>query len=196
MDNERNRRDNEISIEGLDPATLLMELHNGAHPHGMGTLIDAGRDMTIDDAHAWIEQYSRGPGLYVDFCQGRPILCELTSPMMRTDLYDRESHPGACAEAVERARTFEQAKIDAHQDKIEAERRKLLDLFMAKANRGKALINIPAPEEVAEAVREIMSLRRQVDHLKEQIGDDELQGKEDREAAEWQHEQDGNRRGA
>lgn len=85
----------DIDITGLDPAEVLLALHQNTQALGMGRYRD--KDMTKQEAINLIQDV-RKKGSHFDYVFGRPIkisLIELTdgsrSWIHRADLYDRNS---------------------------------------------------------------------------------------------------------
>lgn len=97
----------DISYEGLDEAELIVALHAGTRPLGMGFLHD--KEVTLADAREYMaEQISRySPNETVvyrfDYLFGRPIKVSLDTKnkiILRADLYDRDAGEGACQRIV------------------------------------------------------------------------------------------------
>ena len=94
-----------VSIEGIDKAALLAELHNGTLPRGMGVLHARG-DMTRDEAAAELAAlYPKGhERASFDYFHGRPLKVRWNGDVLDGEaLYDRDAYQGACAAAIERA---------------------------------------------------------------------------------------------
>ena len=94
---------NSIDVSGIDHAALLAALHNGTNALGMGAFQDLGRDMTTEEAQTILDE--RNGKFDFDYLQGRPLKVWIENDQLfRSDLYDRDSRPGACAEIIEHLR--------------------------------------------------------------------------------------------
>lgn len=85
-----------IDIKGLDKAAVLMALHNGTQPLGMGFLHNVGR-MTIEQAREDIARQ----GMKWDYCHGRPLKVNISGDSFDERLYDRDAGPGAAQRAID-----------------------------------------------------------------------------------------------
>lgn len=90
---------NMIDISGLSKASVLVALHNGTSPAGMGFL-HATNNFTEAEAEAILTRST-----YVDYCAGRPIKCNLSGDEFDPRLYDRDAGQGAAARAIDALRT-------------------------------------------------------------------------------------------
>ena len=98
----------DIDVTGIDPARLLMELHNGTtSPDTWACNLHAlHRDITLEEA---TKELNRNAGYFPDYLFGRPIKAFLQPNasgdgmlLRRGDLYDRDSQPGNAAAIVAR----------------------------------------------------------------------------------------------
>jgi hypothetical protein len=91
----------DIDVSGIDHAALLAALHNGTKPLGLGALHDMGRDMTVEEAQTILDEQN---GKFdFDYLKGRPLKVWIENDgvtLCRSDLYDRDTRPGACAAIV------------------------------------------------------------------------------------------------
>ena len=104
----------DIDVTGIDPARLLMELHNGTtSPDTWACNLHAlHRDITLEEAAEVLDaEAAGGLGNFPDYLFGRPIKAFLQPDasgdevwLRRGDLYDRDSHPGNAAAIVARLR--------------------------------------------------------------------------------------------
>ena len=99
----------DIDVTGIDPARLLMELHNGTtSPDTWACNLHAlHRDLTQEEATEALKEMGNFP----DYLFGRPIKAVLQPNasgdgmlLRRGDLYDRDSQPGNAAAIVARLR--------------------------------------------------------------------------------------------
>jgi hypothetical protein len=88
-----------INIKGLSKASVLAALHNAATPAGMGWLHAKQRDMTEEEAAAYLTR-----SCYVDYCAGRPIKVNLEGDEFDPWLYDRDAGTGTAELAIARLR--------------------------------------------------------------------------------------------
>lgn len=96
-----------IDISGLDRVEVLRCLYNGTRAVGMGFLHDLGRDMTYAEAAViWDGFGGVDKDVQFDYIRGRPIKVGIQgSSIVREDLYDRDTRPGACADIIMEIRT-------------------------------------------------------------------------------------------
>lgn len=85
-----------IDIKGLDKAAVLMALHNGTRPLGMGMLHNIG-NMTIEQARKGIERC----GMSWDYCHGRPLKVDISGNSFDEWAYDRDAGQGAAQRAID-----------------------------------------------------------------------------------------------
>ena len=91
-----------INVTGIDPAVLLMELHNNtSSPDTWACNLTAvHRDITVDEAREQLGPEEDGVHHFSDYVLGRPIKAFLQKDedgrvyLCRADLYDRDSSPG------------------------------------------------------------------------------------------------------
>lgn len=89
----------EINIEGIDRASLIAELHNGASPLGMGWL-HAKPAMTAEQVAEQLGERLTEEEIYLDYFNGRPLKVAIGKTTMTTRLYDRDAGQGRAAEIV------------------------------------------------------------------------------------------------
>lgn len=97
-----------IDISGIDTAKLLVRLYHGTRARGIGRLHDL---QSFDEpaAQRWLGEYPKVVGgprrFYFDYVCGRPIKVSIEGDwILSPELYDRDTHPGACLEIVEALR--------------------------------------------------------------------------------------------
>ncbi|MDP7000100.1 MAG: hypothetical protein QF569_28900 [Candidatus Poribacteria bacterium] len=84
-----------IDVTGVDPAELLMELHNNSSIPDTGAF-----HITVDQARDQLGPEEDGVPHFYDYVLGRPIKAFLRKGddgkvyLCRADLYDRDSSPG------------------------------------------------------------------------------------------------------
>lgn len=103
-----------IDVTGIDPWSLLAELHNNTAPLGLGWLHNTNTDVTADQAEreaVSVVTRVQDPPFYPDYLFGRPIKAFLVRDngsvyLARTDLYDRDcpSGPGSAQAIVNKLR--------------------------------------------------------------------------------------------
>ena len=84
-----------ISIKGLSKAAVLVALHNGTRPLGLGFL-QARDSVSEADAETQLAR-----GTYVDYFCGRPIKVDLSGDELEEYLYDRDAGKGAAARIID-----------------------------------------------------------------------------------------------
>ncbi len=89
----------EISIDGLDKAKVLMALFNGSRPLGLGFLHYDPKPMAEEVARDLISQ-----GAYFDYVQGRVMKVDLSGDSFNPWLYDRDNGEGAAKRIVDTLR--------------------------------------------------------------------------------------------
>lgn len=95
-----------LSYEGIKEATLLFALYNGSSPRGMGFL-QARNDITEADCQKYINEFTRGGRLDIDYFCGCPLKVTIDTnkkTIERVDLYDRDNGRGAVASILQRLR--------------------------------------------------------------------------------------------
>lgn len=101
-----------IDIRDLDRAELLAALYNATHAVGRGALHDLGRDMTVAEARAALDEQRHAQrrlshlGLiaYFDFLYGRPIKLDVEQDVVDFYLYDNDAGHGTGKRVVEALR--------------------------------------------------------------------------------------------
>lgn len=90
----------EISIEGLDKAEVLMALFNGARPQGMGFLHYDPKPMEKAVAQDILVR-----GTYFDYVQGRVMKVDLSGDSFSPWGYDRDNGKGAAETIIDTLRS-------------------------------------------------------------------------------------------
>ena len=91
-----------IDVTGIDPARILMELHNNTSTTNTWAcnLHAVHRDITLDEAREKMGPDNEGVPHFYDYVLGRPIKAFLKKGdngrvyLMRPDLYNRDASPG------------------------------------------------------------------------------------------------------
>lgn len=98
-----------LLYEGLTEAEVILALHNGTRPLGMGHVHNKP-GFSLEDAQAYVDHAKEYPAfgglLRFDYVCGRPLKVALdpqTKELHRADLYDRDAGPDACALVIGRA---------------------------------------------------------------------------------------------
>ena len=84
-----------IDIKGLDKAKVLVALHRGTRPLGLGVLSD--REVTEAEADA---VRAIGDDGYVDYFAGRPIKVDFRGDEIDPRMYDRDAGSGAAERVI------------------------------------------------------------------------------------------------
>ena len=100
-----------INVTGIDPAVLLMELHNNTSSSDTRAcnLHAVHRDITVDEAREQLGSEEDGVHHFSDYVLGRPIKAFLQKDedgrvyLCRADLYDRDSSPRNAERIVNKA---------------------------------------------------------------------------------------------
>jgi len=77
-----------VDISGLDPATVVQALYNGARPQGMGFLHYTPEPMGRDDAEQLV-------GQHLDYVRGRVMKLTVSGDSFEEWGYDRDNGQGA-----------------------------------------------------------------------------------------------------
>lgn len=85
-----------VNIKGLDKAKVLLALHNGTQPQGMGFL----HASTMTEEGCASDIAAMNGQLYFDYYHGRPLKCDITGDEFNERLYDRDAGQGAAERAI------------------------------------------------------------------------------------------------
>ena len=86
-----------IDIRGMDKAVVLARLYNAARAQGLGLLVSNNKDMTPEEARAYLANSGQ---TYIDYLNGRVLKVELGDELLDPRKYDRDNGPGAAAAAL------------------------------------------------------------------------------------------------
>lgn len=85
-----------MNIAGHEKSEVFMVLYNRAMPQGMGYRQYTPKQMTLDEAQAFLKAY---PGLYFDYVKGRVMKVNLAGDDVDTILYNRDNGRDAAEDA-------------------------------------------------------------------------------------------------
>jgi hypothetical protein len=104
--------DDLISFKDLDPAEVLLALHNGTQPLGMGYLHNRP-NLTLDEVRAEMAEWEKRDGrkLRFDYYHGRPLklTLDLDEESFGGRLYDRDAGRGAAQAVIDDLRAARKA---------------------------------------------------------------------------------------